>query len=232
MITRLIWTIWTLMSSVPQKADKLNISRSRSLNLSISQSISISLDLSLSIVCSTVFKAQIKENIKAPCHWPLWGEFTGDRWIPRTKGVWHGKSYRLMLSWNQLLHWYIMLWNFIIVHDDVIKWKHFPHYWPFVWGIHRWQVNSLHKGQWRGALMFSLICGGVNSREAGDLRHHHTHYDVTVMLILEMTGHLWWQSCHHDNSLLSMDHGQNCLYMKQAPACDITSGRFHPRRLY
>ena len=33
-----------------------------------------------------LFKAQIKENIKAPRHWPLWGEFTGDRWIPRTKG--------------------------------------------------------------------------------------------------------------------------------------------------
>ena len=33
-----------------------------------------------------LFKAQIKENIKAPCHWPLWGEFTGDRWIPRTNG--------------------------------------------------------------------------------------------------------------------------------------------------
>ena len=31
-------------------------------------------------------KAQIKENIKAPRHWPLRGEFTGDRWIPRTKG--------------------------------------------------------------------------------------------------------------------------------------------------
>ena len=29
---------------------------------------------------------QIKENIKAPCHWSLCGEFTGDRWIPRTKG--------------------------------------------------------------------------------------------------------------------------------------------------
>ena len=28
---------------------------------------------------------QIKENIKAPRHWPLYGEFTGDRWIPRTK---------------------------------------------------------------------------------------------------------------------------------------------------
>ena len=29
---------------------------------------------------------QIKENIKAPRYWPLCGEFTGDRWIPRTKG--------------------------------------------------------------------------------------------------------------------------------------------------
>ena len=24
------------------------------------------------------------------------------------------------------------------MHDDVIKWKHFPRYWPFVRGIHRW----------------------------------------------------------------------------------------------
>ena len=46
----------------------------------------------------------------------------------------------------------------ILPHDDVIKWKHFPRYWPFVRGIHRSPVNSPHKGQWRGALMFSLIC--------------------------------------------------------------------------
>ena len=32
-------------------------------------------------------QTQIKENIIAPRHWPLWGEFTGDRWIPRTKGL-------------------------------------------------------------------------------------------------------------------------------------------------
>ena len=71
-------------------------------------------------------------------------------------------------------------------HDDVIKWKHFPRYWPFVRGIHRSPVNSPHKGQWRGALMFSLICvwinGWVNNREAGRLRRNRTHYDVTVML--------------------------------------------------
>ena len=33
------------------------------------------------------------------------------------------------------------------LHDDVIKWKHFPRYWPIVWGIHRSPVNSPHKGQ-------------------------------------------------------------------------------------
>ena len=40
---------------------------------------------SLVIGCSTVY-SQIKENIKAPRHWPLCEEFTGDRWIPRTNG--------------------------------------------------------------------------------------------------------------------------------------------------
>ena len=64
-------------------------------------------------------------------------------------------------------------------HDDVIKWKHFPRYWPF--------VKSPHKGQWRGALMFSLVCvwinDWVNNREAGDLRRHRGHYDVIVMII-------------------------------------------------
>ena len=29
-------------------------------------------------------------------------------------------------------------------HDDSIKWKHFPRYWPFVRGIHRWPVNYPH----------------------------------------------------------------------------------------
>ena len=43
-------------------------------------------------------QAQIKENIKAPRHWPLCGEFTGDRWIPRTKGQWRRKRFHLMTS--------------------------------------------------------------------------------------------------------------------------------------
>ena len=81
-----------------------------------------------------------------------------------------------------------------IYHDDVIKWRHFPRYWPFVRGNHRSPVNSPHKGRWRGALMFSLICvwinGWVNNREAGDLRRHRAHYDVIVIARLYCS-HCW-----------------------------------------
>ena len=45
----------------------------------------------------------------------------------------------------------------LVPHDDVIKWKHFPRYRPFVREIHRSPLNSPHRGQWRGALLFSLI---------------------------------------------------------------------------
>ena len=73
----------------------------------------------------------------------------------------------------------------LLQHDDVIKWKHLPRYWPFVRGIHWSLVNSTHKGQWCEALMFSLICvwiiDWVNNREADDLRRYRGHYDVTVI---------------------------------------------------
>ena len=83
-------------------------------------------------------------------------------------------------------------------HDDVIKWKHFPRYWPFVRGIHRSPVNSSHKGQWRGALMFSLICAWIddkaNSREAGGSRRYPTHCDVIVMLSKSINASQGWGS--------------------------------------
>ena len=78
-------------------------------------------------------------------------------------------------------------WNKKIYHDDLIKWKHFPHYWPFGWGIHWSLVNSPHTGQWRWTLMFSVIWawtnGWVNNWNGCDLRRHHDHYDLTVMSI-------------------------------------------------
>ena len=69
-------------------------------------------------------------------------------------------------------------------HDDVIKWKRFPRYWPLMRWIHRSPVDSIHKGKWRGTLMVSLICvwtnDWLNTRYAGNLSRHHAHYDVTV----------------------------------------------------
>ena len=48
-------------------------------------------------------QTQIKENIKAPRHWPLGGEFTGHRWILRTKGQLRLKCFHLMTSsWRRL----------------------------------------------------------------------------------------------------------------------------------
>ena len=56
-------------------------------------------------------------------------------------------------------------------------------------------VNSPHKGQWRGALMFSLICAWindwVNNHETGDLRRHRGHYDVNIMRFSEHVSSKW-----------------------------------------
>ena len=86
-------------------------------------------------------------------------------------------------------------WLADLFHDNVVKWKHFPCYWPFVRGIHQSQVNSPHKDQWHGALMFSLIWAWMNGwvyREAGDLRRHRAHDDVTVMSVWHKeTGTKW-----------------------------------------
>ena len=71
----------------------------------------------------------------------------------------------------------------------------YSRYWPFVRWIHRSPVTP-HKGQWRGALMFSFICawiyGWVNNREAGDLRRHGAHYGVNVMYIQQIVKIAVW----------------------------------------
>ena len=68
-------------------------------------------------------------------------------------------------------------------------WRHqmetFSRYWPFVMEIHRSPVDSHHKGQWRGVLIFSLIYAwtndSANNLDAGDLRRHRAHNDVIIM---------------------------------------------------
>ena len=61
----------------------------------------------------------------------------------------------------------------------------FLRYWPFVRGTHWSPVDSSQKGQWRGALTFSLVCawtnGWENNRDYGDFWRHRAHYEVTVI---------------------------------------------------
>ena len=91
---------------------------------------------------------------------------------------------------SYLRHWAFISWyeRKCIIKITITWWRHqmetFSRYWSFARGIHRSPVNSPHKGQWHGALMFSLIRarinGWVNNGEAGDLRRHRSHYDVSV----------------------------------------------------
>ena len=113
------------------------------------------------------------------------------QWTPWWEVI-NVRPFYLIMSIPLLVRWRL----YIETYDDVIKWKHFPRYWPFVRGIHRSPVNSPHKGQWHGALMFSLICAWINrwinNREAGDLRRYRAHYDVSVM---RSPGVIWLLEC-------------------------------------
>ena len=90
--------------------------------------------------------------------------------------------------WNQMLQRpHLCKLNNCFSHDYIIKQKHLLRYWTFVWGTQRSPVNSLHKGQWRRALVFSLICtwtnDWVNNKDSSDLRHHHAHHNTTAMFL-------------------------------------------------
>ena len=110
-------------------------------------------------------------------------------------------------------------------HDDVIKWKDFPRYWPFVPRIHWSLMNFLHKEQWCRALMFSLICvwvnGWVNNREAGDLRCHRVHHDVTVMvkLVSSYSTAFILHHCYHTEGLVQERCNSSALSMELHLSC-------------
>ena len=79
------------------------------------------------IVYSTVCSGADQKTIKAPSHWPLWGEFTGDRWIPLTKGQWLRKIFPFVdvIMFEIVLPWKIEtthIWRYTtpIFRDSVL----------------------------------------------------------------------------------------------------------------
>ena len=81
-------------------------------------------------------------------------------------------------------------------HDDVIKWKHFPR-------LTICAGNSPVTGEFpaerpvtRSFDIFFIrawMNGWLNNREAGDLRSHRAHYDVTVMLRPSVRSHAFYE---------------------------------------
>ena len=134
-----------------------------------------------------------------------WFYFTSYRWLQNYVTIQYGVFHVRLKSRSRGKLYILYNWLVFTVHDYVIICKHFSRYWPFVWGIHRSPVNSPHKGQRRGALMFSLICawinGWINNREAGDLRCHRDHYDVIVMN---------WPICSSVSLVLYITFIRNC----------------------
>ena len=81
-------------------------------------------------------------------------------------------------------------------------------------------VNSPHKGQWRGDLMFSFICawinGWVNNHQAGDLRRHRAHYDDIVMGIIKvalLTGYTVFLTLKMLNCFNCLKDHQRCIHI-------------------
>ena len=78
----------------------------------------ISIHQTLDCLRNRLFKAQIKENVKAPRHWLLWWEFTGDRWIPR-KGPVTRKMFQFFMtsSWDTCeLTWHFIYLSLYLLH--------------------------------------------------------------------------------------------------------------------
>ena len=139
---------------------------------------------------------QIKENIKAPRHWLLWGEFTGDQWFPRSKGQWRRNASILLANYRILLS-----------HIYVSKLSH-------PWLKHVLKLNMMPSSNENIFRVTGHLCGEftvigefppqrpvtrsldffiytwincwVNNREAGDLLRYRAHYDVTLMCCLSV----------------------------------------------
>ena len=111
------------------------------------------------------------------------------------------------------------------IHDDVIKWKHFPRYWPFVQGIHP-LTKASDAELWCFLWSAPRINGWVNNREAGDLRRYRAHYDVILMLYIDYTV-LYWRQVNISYLMLTcrldIDNRVYCFYINIVTKSGIRS---------
>ena len=136
------------------------------------------------MLISSPITARVGSNIKE--YFTVSLRSPNGRQTPVQQGDWFSRDAL------QFIHNSALVGTIFLCHGEVIKWKHFPRYWPFVRGIHRSPVNSPYKGQWRGALMFLWFVPeqtGEYNRDVRDLRRHQTHYDVTIICVCGSANH-------------------------------------------
>ena len=110
----------------------------------------------------------------------------------------------------------------IFSHDDVIKWKHFPRYWPFVRGIHRWipRTRASDAELW---CFFDLYLNKRLSKQSWGwwfetpLRPLRCHYNGMKTFEYQNVG-LYWRVYH-------APPGTQCL----AQGCHVTNISIAPR---
>ena len=119
------------------------------------------------------------------------------------KEIWGSHtSINMEVFWQ---HCYIYIYIYIYKYDDdVIKLRHFPLYWPL-------KGNSLAIGDFPAqrpltrsfdvSFDLRLKYGWANNREAGDLRRHCAHYDVTVMIkrLTNIIKYVGWCTIWYDS---------------------------------
>ena len=150
---------------------------------------------------------------------PIWGRQDPDGPMLAPWTLPSGKSdqiKKLLCIWCKTWRsFYNLAINILLdyLHDDVIKWKHYPRYWPFVRGIHRWPVDCPHKASdaelWCFFFYLRLNKRWASNRDAGDLRRHRTQYDVTLMVLL-LAWHMPIWNIPSYNMMAFSSGGSNC----------------------
>ena len=136
----------------------------------------ISLEILVISMCNTSTKNTF---LKLRPHLPGANELTVDKFVH-----WCEYEFRPLKPSHSFFEG--ELWG-ILHHDDIIKWKLIPHNWLFVRGIHRWLTKASDIELW---CFLWCVRGWANNQDAGDLRHHGAHCDVTVMW-------MFWEQLTH-----------------------------------
>ena len=86
-------------------------------------------------------------------------------------------------TWRLIQFMLLIAQREIVHHDDVIKWKYFPFYWPFVRGIYRVIPLTKASDAEHWCFLWSALTNDwANTRDAEDLRRHRAHCDMNVII--------------------------------------------------